>query len=42
MYELNVRELPRHTWERNLIFIRIDARAQHGALTDSRYNLLGR
>lgn len=32
VYELNVRELPRHTWERNLIFIRIDARAQHGAL----------
>lgn len=35
MYELNAHELPRHTWERNLIFICIDARAQHGALADS-------
>lgn len=35
MYELNEHELPRHTWERNLIFICIDARAQHGALADS-------
>lgn len=34
-YKLNAHELPWHTWERNLIFVRIDARAQHGALADS-------
>lgn len=36
MHELNAQELSRHTWERNLILIRIDARAQHGALQSPR------